>query len=152
MSVIPNQNNRHKLIWSSIRSQLNISLHEKNIVNLIKVPEAQDRLVKFLSFYTDGNKNENLPNNLKFLNRYDIDAYMRDFIINIAECLNMTKINCFELLNNYFFVHEEEFEKLSKLLKLFMSYNDKNSIRYQNIITDLEDKKVKIIEFYFKER
>ena len=84
MSVIqnqnPNQNNRHKLIWSSIRTQLNISLHEQNLINLIRVPDAQERLEKFLSFYIDGNKNEDIPINMKFLNRYDITPFMKNFI------------------------------------------------------------------------
>ena len=151
MSVNQNRNIK-KLIWSSIRSRLNISLHEQNLIALIRVQETQDRLEKFLSYYNDGNKNEDLPNNLKFLNRYEITPLMKDFIINISETLNMTRKTCFELLDNYFFLHNEELEKISKLLNLFMSYHDKSSRRYENIVTDLEDKKVKIIEFYFKER
>ena len=107
MSVNQNRNIK-KLIWSSIRSRLNISLHEQNLIALIRVQETQDRLEKFLSYYNDGNKNEDLPNNLKFLNRYEITPLMKDFIINISETLNMTRKNCFELLDNYFFLHNEE--------------------------------------------
>ena len=152
MSVNQVPNFRQRLIWSSIRNRLNLALHDQNLINLIKVQDTQERLEKFLSFYTEGNKNENLPQNLKFLNRFIITPSMRDFIINIAECLNMTKINCFELLDNYFYLYNDEYDKISKLLSLFMNYQDKSSRRYENIITDLEDKRAKIIEFYFKER
>ena len=152
MSVLQNINKRQRLIWSSIRSGLNISLHEHNLINLLKIQETQDRLEKFLSFYTDGNKNEDLPNGLKFLNRYPVTPLMKDFTINIAECLNMTRKTSFELLENYFHLHNEEYEKIYKLLQLNISFHDKTSQRYQNIVTDLEDKKSKIIEFYFKER
>ena len=152
MSVNQNRNNRQRLIWSSIRNRLNISLHEENIINLIKLRETQDRLSAFLSFYTEGNKNEDLPNDSKFLNRYDITPQMKDFIIKIAECLNMTRRKCFDLMDNYFFLYNEEFEKITKLLSLITLYQDRSSRRYENIITDLEDKRSKIIEFYFKER
>ena len=152
MSVNHNINRRQRLIWSSIRNSLNISLHERNIVNLIKIQETQDRLEKFLSFYTDGNKNEDLLPDLKFLNRYQVTPAMKDFLISIAECLNMTRNNCFELLENFFYINQKEYENISKLLHLNINFHDKTSQRYQNIITDLEDKKSRIIEFYFKER
>ena len=152
MSVIQNINKKQKLIWSSLRSRLNISLHEQNLINLIKFPEIQERLEKFLSYYTQGNKNEDLPNDLKFLNRLSITPLMRSFISTISDCLNMTKKNCFDLMDNYFFLHPEELDKLSQLLSHFVSYSDKSSRRYENIKTDLEDKRAKIIEFYFKER
>ena len=152
MSVNQIRNNRQRLIWSSIRNRLNISLHEENIINLIKLQEAQERLEAFLSFYTDGNKNEDLPNDLKFLNKYNITPQMKDFLIKISECLNMTRRKCFDLMDNYFFLHNEEFDKVTKLLNLIMLYPDRSSRRYENIKTDLEDKKNKIIEFYFKER
>ena len=148
--MIPNQVPiKQRLIWSSIRSRLNLALHDQNLINLIKVQDTQDRLEKFLSFYTDGNKNEDLPQNSKFLNRFIITPPMKDFIINISECLNMTRTNCFELMDNYFYLHNDEYDKLSKLLNLFMSYHDKSSRRYENIVTDLEDNRAKIIEFYF---
>ena len=152
MSVNHNINRRQRLIWSSIRNSLNISLHERNIVNLIKIQETQDRLEKFLSFYTDGNKNEDLLPDLKFLNRYQVTPAMKDFLISISECLNMTRNNCFELLENFFYINQKEYENISKLLHLNINFHDKTSQRYQNIITDLEDKKSRIIEFYFKER
>ena len=152
MSVMPNINKRQRLIWSSIRNGLNISLHEQNLVNLIKIQETQNRLEKFLSYYTEGNKNEDLPNGLKFLNRKAVTPLIKDFIINIAECLNMTRKTCFELIENYFHLHNEEYEKIEKLLQLNISFHEKASQRYQNIVTDLEGKKSKIIEFYFKER
>ena len=153
MSVNQNRNITQKLIWSSIRSRLNISLHEQNLIALIRVPETQERLGKFLSYYTTGNKNEDLPNNINFRNREgNISPLMKDFIINISETLNMTRKNCFELLDNYFFLHNEELDKIKQLLNLFISYHDKSSRRYENIVIDLEDKKTKIIEFYFKER
>ena len=152
MNVIQNINNKQKLIWTNIRNRLNISLHEKNLIDLIKIPDVQERLQKFLSYYTEGNKNEDLPNDLKFLNRQNIDQIMKEFIISIADCLNMTKKNCFDLMDNYFYVYPEELDKLSKLLKLYLVYPEKSSRRYENILTDIEDKRAKIIEFYFKER
>ena len=137
MSVNQNRNITQKLIWSSIRSRLNISLHEQNLIALIRVPETQERLEKFLSYYTTGNKNEDLPNNINFRNREgNISPLMKDFIINISETLNMTRKNCFELLDNYFFLHNEELEKIKQLLNLFISYHDKSSRRYENIVID----------------
>ena len=147
-----NQINKQKLIWSTIRNKLNISLHQENLLTFLRSQEIQAILQKFLSFYTDGNKNEDLPNNLKFLQKYDITEPMKEFIINISSCLNMTRTRSFELLDAYFSLYIEELEKINDLLDLSYSYEDKSSRRYLYIITDLEDKKSKIIEFYFKER
>ena len=152
MSVNQPQVNKQKLIWSSIRNKLNISLHQENLLAFLRPQEIQTILQKFLSFYTEGNRNEDLPNNLKFLSKYDITFPMKELIFNIASCLNMTKMRCFELLDSYFSLHIEELEMISNLLNLSYSYPDKSSQRYLYIITDLEDKKSKIIEFYFKER
>ena len=152
MSVNANQINKQKLIWSSIRNKLNISLHQENLLTFLRSVEIQGILQKFLSFYTDGNKNEDLPNNLKFLQKYDINEPMREFINIISRCLNMTRMRCFELLDAYFSLHLEDLEKINNLLNLSYSYEDKSSRRYLYIITDLEDKKSKIIEFYFNER
>ena len=152
MSLNQNQINKQKLIWSSIRNKLNISLHQENLLTFLRSQEIQAILQKFLSFYTEGNRNEDLPNNLKFLQKYDITEPMKEFIINISNCLNMTRMRCFELLDAYFSLYIEELEKINDLLDLYYSYEDKSSRRYLYIITDLEDKKSKIIEFYFKER
>ena len=152
MSVNHLQVRKKKLIWSSIRNKLNISLHQEKLLAFLRPQEIQTILQKFLSFYTEGNRNEDLPNNLKFLSKYDISNQMRDFIINIASCLNMTRMRSFELLDSYFSLHIEELEKISNLLTLIYSNVDRSSQRYQYIKTDLEDKKSKIIEFYFKER
>ena len=152
MSVNANPINKQKLIWSSIRNKLNISLHQENLLTFLRSAEIQAILQKFLSFYTEGNKNEDLPNNLKFLQKYDINESMREFIINISRCLNMTRIKCFELLDAYFSLHLEDLEKINNLLNLTYSYEDRSSRRYLYIVTDLEDKKSKIIEFYFNER
>ena len=147
-----NRNNKQKLIWSSLRHKLNISLHEQNLLTFLNIQDVQTRLERFLSFYTDGNKNDDLDNNLKFLNHYNVEPGMKDFIINLADCLNMTKNNCFEFLDNYFYLNREEFKKLSIVINLFTSIGDKSSRQYQYVIIDLEDKRTKIIEFYFKER
>ena len=152
MSVNQNPVNKQKLIWSSIRNKLNISLHQENLLVFLRSQEIQTILQKFLSFYTDGNKNEDLPNNLKLLSKYDLTNQMKELIYNIAGCLNMTRMRSFELLDSYFSLHIEELEKISNLLNLSYSYEDKSSQRYFYILTDLEDKKSKIIEFYFKER
>ena len=155
MSVNQNQINKQKLIWSSIRNKLNISLHQENLLNFLRSQEIQNILQKFLSFYTEGNKNEDLPNNLKFLKKYEVNGPMKDFLINIANCLNMTRTRCFELLDAYFSLHTEELEKIYNLLNLSnLSYSneDNSSRRYIYILTDIEDKKSKIIEFYFRER
>ena len=154
MSVIQNQNqnNKQKIIWSSIRNKLNISLHHENVLALLRPPEVQEILHQFLSFYTSGDKSLDIPNNSKFLGKYAITPVMKDLIINIASCLNMTRTCCFELLDSYFSLYNEEYEKISYLLNLSNSFEDQSSQRYQYIITDLEDKKSKIIEFYFKER
>ena len=118
MSVNQPQARKDKLIWSSIRNRLNISLHQ------LRSQEIQTILQKFLSFYTDGNKNEDFPNNLKFLSKYDVTNPMKDFMINIASCLNMTKMHSFELLDSYFSLHIEEREKISNLLALSYSSDD----------------------------
>ena len=152
MSVNQPQERKDKLIWSSIRNRLNISLHQENLLRFLRSQEIQTILQKFLSFYTDGNKNEDFPNNLKFLSKYDVTNPMKDFMINIASCLNMTKMHSFELLDSYFSLHIEEQEKISNLLTLSYSSDERSSQRYHYIKTDLEDKKSKIIEFYFKER
>ena len=152
MNINHNQNNKQKLIWSSLRHKLNISLHEQNLLTFLNIQDVQTRLEKFLSFYTDGNKDQDLDNNLKFLNHYNVEPGMKDFITSLAECLNMTKNNCFEFLDNYFYLNKEEYKKLSIVINLFTSYGDKSSRQYQNVIIDLEDKRTKIIEFYFKER
>ena len=102
MSVNQPQIKKQKLIWSTIRNKLNISLHQENLLAFLRSQEIQAILQQFLSFYTSGNRNEDLPNNLKFLSKYDISIPMRDFIFNIASCLNMTKMRCFELLDAYF--------------------------------------------------
>ena len=152
MNINHNQNNKQKLIWSSLRHKLNISLHEQNLLTFLNIQDVQARLEKFLSFYTDGDKNSDLDNNLKFLNHYNVEPGMKDFITGLADCLNMTKNNCFEFLDNYFYLNKEEYKKLSIVINLFTSYGDKSSRQYQNVIIDLEDKRTKIIEFYFKER
>jgi hypothetical protein len=108
MSVNQPQVNKQKLIWSSIRNKLNISLHQENLLAFLRPQEIQTILQKFLSFYTEGNRNEDLPNNLKFLSKYDIAFPMKELIFNIASCLNMTKMRCFELLDSYFSLHIEE--------------------------------------------
>ena len=46
---------------------------------------------------------------------------MKDFMINIASCLNMTKMRCFELLDSYFSLHIEDLEKIKNLLELSYS-------------------------------
>ena len=102
MNQIQNQNFKEKLIWSSLRNKLNISLHEQNLLGFLRIQDVQSRLEKFLSFYTDGNKNAELQNGLKFLNQFEISPHMKDFLISLSECLNMTKNTCFELLDNYF--------------------------------------------------
>ena len=137
MSVNVNPINKQKLIWSSIRNKLNISLHQENLLTFLRSAEIQAILQKFLSFYTEGNKNEDLPNNLKFLQKYDINESMREFIINISRCLNMTRIKCFELLDAYFSLHLEDLEKINNLLNLTYSYEDRSSRRYLYIVTDL---------------
>ena len=156
MSVNINQPNpiinKQKLIWSSIRNKLNISLHQENLLTFLRAQEVQTILQKFLSFYTEGNKNENLPNDLKFLSKYPLDPLLLEFIGNIADCLNMTRMRSFELLDSYFSLHVEEFEKTSNLLNLKLNYQDQSSQTYFHILADLENKKSKIIEFYFKER
>ena len=152
MNQNQNQNFKEKLIWSSLRNKLNISLHEQNLLGFLRIQDVQSRLEKFLSFYTDGNKNAELRNDLKFLNQFEISPHMKDFLISLSECLNMTKNTCFELLDNYFYLNKEEFKKLNQVLNLFISHNDKSSRQYYNVVIDLEDKRTKIIEFYFNER
>ena len=152
MSVNQNPLNKEKLIWSTIRNKINISLHQENLLGFLRTQEIQTVLQKFLSYYTEGNKNENLPNNLKFFQKYDVTGPMKELITNISSCLNMTRIRGFELLDSYFSIYPDELEKISNLLNLSYSYEDKSSRRYLYILTDLEDKKAKIIEFYFKER
>ena len=152
MSVNQNPINRQKLIWSSIRNKLNISLHQRNLLTFLRSEEIQSILQKFLSFYTSGNKNEDLPNNLKFLQKYDISPHMRDLIINISRCLNMTRTRAFDLLDSYFSLNVNQLEETTNLLDLEYSFEDKSSRQYHYIKTDLENKKAKIIEFYFKER
>ena len=152
MSVNQNPLNKEKLIWSTIRNKINISLHQENLLGFLRTQEIQTVLQKFLSYYTEGNKNENLPNNLKFFQKYDVTGPMKELITNISSCLNMTRMRGFELLDSYFSIYPDEFEKISNLLNLSYSYEDKSSRRYLYILTDLEDKKAKIIEFYFKER
>ena len=102
MSVNQNPVNKQKLIWSSIRNKLNISLHQENLLVFLRSQEIQTILQKFLSFYTDGNKNEDLPNNLKLLSKYDLTNQMKELIYNIAGCLNMTRMRSFELLDDGF--------------------------------------------------
>ena len=91
MSVNQPQARKDKF-WSSIRNRLNISLHQEKLLRFLRSQEIQTILQKFLSFYTDGNKNEDFSNNLKFLSKYDVTNPMKDFMINIASCLNMTKM------------------------------------------------------------
>ena len=69
MSLNQNPINKQKLIWSSIRSKLKISLHQENLLNFLHSQEIQNILQKFKSFYSKGNKNQDLPNNLKFLKK-----------------------------------------------------------------------------------
>ena len=147
-----NQINKQKLIWSSIRNKLNISLHQENLLAFLRAQEVQTILQKFLTFYTEGNKNEILPNDLKFLSKYKITPLMQEFIGNIADCLNMTRMRSFELLDSYFSLHVEDCEKILNLLDLKLNYQEQSSQTYFHILVDLENKKSKIIEFYFKER
>ena len=152
MNIIQNQDRKKKLIWSNIRKKLNISLHHANLLTLLNTQETQNRLEQFLSYYIDGNKNEELKNDLKFLGNFPITNPMNNFIGIMSKCLNMTKNICFELLDNYFYLHKEEFEEISKVLNLYYSLNDKSSRAYRNILIDIEIQKINIIQFYFEER